>query len=137
MEGGVERSARPTKTVEIGGASLSLDATPHFMSQTNQASLRRVKFYDRLARWVVTLGGAVVIVSVLGILVLIVATALPLFYPAACPAAGRGEVARRASSPKACSALGIQSAADDSVGWLPTSLMRRASYGSSISAAKW
>ncbi len=52
------------------------------MPKTNLGTLSRVKVYDRLARWVVTFGGAVVIVSVLGILVLIVATALPLFYPA-------------------------------------------------------
>jgi len=42
------------------------------MSRPSPATLRRVKIYDRLARWVVTLGGAIVIVSVLGILVLIV-----------------------------------------------------------------
>jgi phosphate transport system permease protein len=52
------------------------------MSQISRATLRRVKRRDRIARWVVTLGGVVVIVSVLGILVLIVGTTVPLFLPA-------------------------------------------------------
>jgi phosphate transport system permease protein len=52
------------------------------MPTTKRETLSRVKIYDRVARWVVTFGGAVVIVSVLGILVSIVSTALPLFYSA-------------------------------------------------------
>jgi phosphate transport system permease protein len=44
--------------------------------------LHRVKRRDRIARWVITAGGGLVIVSVLGILVLIVAKTLPLFLPA-------------------------------------------------------
>ena len=62
-----------------------------------------------------TLGGAVVIVSVLGILVLILGTTLPLFYPA------RARLLGEAALPAGLSAegvlgLGIQSAANDS--WL-------------------
>src|SRR5208283_2285611 len=85
------------------------------MSQTRQATLRRVKRHDRWARWVVTLGGAIVIVSVLGILVLIAGTTLPLFYPAR--ARLLGEAALPASlAAKEILGLGIQSAANDS--WL-------------------
>ena len=85
------------------------------MSQTRQASLRRVKRHDRWARWVVTLGGAIVIVSVLGILVLILGTTLPLFYPA------RARLLGEADLPAALQAdgvlgLGVQSAANDK--WL-------------------
>lgn len=83
--------------------------------KSKQATLRLVKIYDRLARWVVTLGGAVVIVSVLGILVLIVATTLPLFYSA------RARLLAEARLPASLKAegvlgLGIHTAADDS--WL-------------------
>ncbi len=85
------------------------------MSQTSQATLRRVKRHDRWARWVVTFGGAIVIVSVLGILVLILGTTLPLFYPAR--ARLLGEAALPASLPaEGVLGLGIQSAANDS--WL-------------------
>ena len=85
------------------------------MSQTSQATLRRVKRHDRWARWVVTLGGAIVIVSVLGILVLILGTTLPLFYPAR--ARLLGEAALPASlTAEGVLGLGIQSAANDS--WL-------------------
>ena len=52
------------------------------MPRSSQSTLRRVKRRDAIARWVVTLGGVVVIVSVLGILLLILGTALPLFFPA-------------------------------------------------------
>ena len=48
----------------------------------SKAALRRVKRRDRLARWVVTLGGMLVIASVLAILLLIVGTTLPLAMPA-------------------------------------------------------
>ena len=74
-----------------------------------------MKFYDWLARWVVTFGGAVVIVCVLAILVLIVATALPLFYPADARLLAEAELPE-AIKPEGVSALGIQAAADDS--WL-------------------
>ena len=85
------------------------------MSQTRQATLRRVKRHDRWARWVVTLGGAIVIVSVLGILVLILGTTLPLFYPAR--ARLLGEAALPASLPaEGVLGLGVQSAANES--WL-------------------
>ena len=85
------------------------------MSKPSQATLRRVKRHDLLARWVVTLGGVVVIVSVLGILVMILGTALPLFLPA------RARLLGEAPLPPAVKAegvlgLGIQSAANDS--WL-------------------
>src|ERR1039458_1974750 len=52
------------------------------MPKPRQATLRRVKRHDLLARWVVTLGGVVVIASVIGILVMILGTTLPLFLPA-------------------------------------------------------
>ena len=85
------------------------------MSQTSQATLRRVKRHDRWARWVVTFGGAIVIVSVLGILVLILGTTLPLFYPAR--ARLLGEAALPASlRAEGVLGLGVQSAANDS--WL-------------------
>ena len=85
------------------------------MSKPSQATLRRVKRHDRLARWVVTLGGVVVIVGVLGILVMILGTALPLFLPA------RARLLAEAPLPSSVKAegvlgLGIQSAANDS--WL-------------------
>ena len=85
------------------------------MSQTSQATLRRVKRHDRWARWVVTFGGAVVIVSVLGILVLILGTAFPLFYPA------RARLLGKAALPASLAAddvlgLGVDSAANNS--WL-------------------
>lgn len=52
------------------------------MPKPRQATLRRVKRHDRIARWVVTLGGVVVIGSVIGILLMILGTTLPLFLPA-------------------------------------------------------
>jgi phosphate transport system permease protein len=83
------------------------------MPKTNRETLRRVKIYDRLARWVVTLGGAVVIVSVLGILVLILLTALPLFYSA------HAQLLAEAGLPAAVKsdgvlAVGIHASADNS-----------------------
>ena len=82
------------------------------MPKTNRETLSRVKIYDRLARWVVTLGGAVVILSVLGILVLIVGTALPLFYSA--DARLLAESALPASvKADGVLALGIHASADD------------------------
>ncbi len=85
------------------------------MNNPRQATLRRVKRHDLLARWVVTLGGVVVIVSVLGILVMILGTALPLFLPA------RARLLAEAPLPPSVQAegvlgLGIQSAANNS--WL-------------------
>ncbi len=84
------------------------------MPKTHRETLSRVKIYDRLARWVVTLGGAVVIVSVLGILVLIVLTALPLFYSA------HAKLLAEAGLPGSIKAdgvlaLGIHASADDSL----------------------
>src|SRR5690242_17772658 len=43
--------------------------------------LDRIKHRDRLAHRAITIGGLLVIVSVIGILVLITRVALPLFYP--------------------------------------------------------
>ena len=85
------------------------------MSTTNRRTLRRVKLYDWLARWVVTFGGVVVIVCVLAILVSIVATALPLFYSARPRLLGEADLPG-GIKPEGVLALGIQSAADDS--WL-------------------
>ena len=85
------------------------------MSNTNRRTLRRVKFYDWLARWVVTFGGLVVIVCVLAILVSIVATTLPLFYAAHPRVLAEADLPA-AVKPEGVLALGIQAAADDS--WL-------------------
>ena len=52
------------------------------MLELSQTMLRRVKRRDKAARWVVTFGGAAIILSVLAILVLIVGVTLPLFQPA-------------------------------------------------------
>jgi phosphate transport system permease protein len=49
------------------------------MYTLSKTTLRRLKRRDKVARWVVTLGGVVVIGSVTAMLVLIVATVLPLF----------------------------------------------------------
>jgi phosphate transport system permease protein len=43
--------------------------------------IRRAKRRDKIARWMITLGGAVVIVSVAAILLLIVSITFPLFLP--------------------------------------------------------
>ena len=84
------------------------------MLNTRRAVLRKVKRHDLLARWVVTLGGVVVIVSVLGILVMIVGTTLPLFLPA------RARLLAQAPLPaglaaKSVLALGVDIAPDQ--GW--------------------
>src|SRR5688572_22779871 len=55
------------------------------------ASLRRRNFADRLARWVVSLGGVSIIASVLGILLFIFLEVLPLL-------GGAGSEARPAIS---------------------------------------
>jgi len=52
------------------------------MSKIDPATLRRVRRRDRIARWVIMLGGLTVIVSVIAILALIVGVTLPLFRPA-------------------------------------------------------
>jgi len=49
------------------------------MPQWKTASTRGAKRRDRLARWIITLGGVTVIASVVAILALIVGVALPLF----------------------------------------------------------
>src|SRR5208282_4254990 len=85
------------------------------MSKTSQATLRRVKRHDRWARWVVTLGGAIVIVSVLGILVLILGTTFPLFFPARARLLGEA-VLPASLRAEGILGLGVQSAANDS--WL-------------------
>ena len=52
------------------------------MSKISPATLRRVRRRDRIARWVIMLGGLAVIASVIAILALIVGVTLPLFRPA-------------------------------------------------------
>jgi phosphate transport system permease protein len=47
----------------------------------DKALIRRVKRHDRIARWAITSGGVVIIVSVIAILLLIVLVVLPLFRP--------------------------------------------------------
>ncbi len=51
------------------------------MPKLKTASTRRAKRRDRVARWVITLGGVTVIASVIAILALIVGVTLPLFQP--------------------------------------------------------
>ncbi len=51
------------------------------MAVIDKAVLRRVKMYDRIARWTITLGGALIIAGVIAILALIVGVTLPLFWP--------------------------------------------------------
>jgi len=82
------------------------------MSKTSQATLRKVKRHDLLARWVVTLGGVVVIGSVVGILVMILGTTVPLFLPA------RARLLAEATLPMSVKAegvlgLGIEATPDD------------------------
>ncbi|NUQ65536.1 MAG: ABC transporter permease subunit [Pirellulales bacterium] len=48
----------------------------------DQARIRRARRHDRLARWIITLGGVTVIASVVAILLLIVSATFPLFRPA-------------------------------------------------------
>ncbi|MFZ5833048.1 MAG: ABC transporter permease subunit [Planctomycetota bacterium] len=52
------------------------------MTKVDQRILRRVKRRDRVARWVITLGGVVIIASVIAILALILWVTVPLFLPA-------------------------------------------------------
>ncbi|MBI3991846.1 MAG: ABC transporter permease, partial [Candidatus Lambdaproteobacteria bacterium] len=44
--------------------------------------IRKVRRRDRIARWIITFGGILIVISVLGILLLIAEVALPLFAPA-------------------------------------------------------
>jgi phosphate transport system permease protein len=48
----------------------------------SRAHFSRVKRWDRVARWVISLGGGLVILAVLAILIMIAKVALPLFFPA-------------------------------------------------------
>ena len=48
----------------------------------NPAFLRKIKRNDRIARWVITVGGMVIILSVVLILILIAKVSLPLFFSA-------------------------------------------------------
>ncbi len=48
----------------------------------NSTTIRRAKFFDAVARWIITSGGILVIASVIAILVLIVSVTLPLFLGA-------------------------------------------------------
>ena len=49
------------------------------MAELKTQSSRKAKRHDKLARWVITLGGVAVIASVIAILVMIVSVTLPLF----------------------------------------------------------
>ncbi len=59
------------------------------MVAVDEHALRRAKRRDRLARWAIGSGGVLVIASVLGILVFIVAQAVPLFLPGRAIPAGQ------------------------------------------------
>jgi len=52
------------------------------MAAPDKAILNRARRRDKIARWVVILGGMAVIASVIAILFLILGTAVPLFFPA-------------------------------------------------------
>jgi phosphate transport system permease protein len=52
------------------------------MATINRTVLARVKRFDRLARWIITAGGLLVIASVIAIVALIVGVTMPLFSPA-------------------------------------------------------
>jgi phosphate transport system permease protein len=52
------------------------------MAKISSKTVKRVKLTDRVARWVITLGGMTVIAAVVAILLVIVATTAPLFLPA-------------------------------------------------------
>ena len=82
------------------------------MLRPSPATLRKIKLYDRLARWVVTLGGAIVIVSVLGRLVLILGTTLTLFFPARARLVGHADLPPELRAGGVL-ALGIHAPADD------------------------
>ncbi len=52
------------------------------MAAISDKTIKQVKLTDRAARWVITLGGMTVIAAVVAILLVIVATTVPLFLPA-------------------------------------------------------
>ncbi len=52
------------------------------MLSLDQSTIRCAKRRDRIARWVITLGGMTIIASVVAIVVLIVGVVVPLFRPA-------------------------------------------------------
>ncbi len=62
--------------------ALTTPPAPAGLIPENRARIRRVRRVDRLAAWLITAGGLMVIVSVLGILILIAGVAAPLFKPA-------------------------------------------------------
>ncbi len=51
------------------------------MPTISDRMLRRIKRHDRVARWVITLGGTAIIASVVLILALVAGNAIPLFLP--------------------------------------------------------
>jgi phosphate transport system permease protein len=52
------------------------------MQTTDKAAIRRAKRRDRIARWIITLGGVTIIASVVAILAVIVGVTIPLLRPA-------------------------------------------------------
>jgi len=52
------------------------------MATISTKTIKQAKLTDRAARWVITLGGMTVIAAVVAILLVIVATTVPLFLPA-------------------------------------------------------
>ncbi len=72
------------------------------MPAVSQATLRKVKRLDRVARWIITLGGITVIGSVIVILLLIVGKTLPLFMP------GRATLAARLPLPDSIPASDVK-----------------------------
>ena len=71
------------------------------MATNSKTVLRLVKRWDRLARWVITAGGIIVIASVIAILLLIFSVALPLFTPARSTVVAAGGLAPSAAPPVA------------------------------------
>ena len=76
------------------------------MQTIDRSLIRKVKTYDRLARWVITLAGVAVIGSVIAILLLIVSVTLPLFRAAKADAKSQIPLPREFSA-KNVLALGV------------------------------
>ncbi len=85
------------------------------MPLTARITTARAKRHDRVARWVITLGGLVVIASVIAILVLIVSVAVPLFRSAAVHELAHGPLPPALQSADVL-AIGIDLPAGDAAG---------------------
>ncbi len=84
------------------------------MAAVDQAKNRSIKRRDRIARWVVTLGGATIIASIAAILLLIVSVTFPLFRPATAQTLARAGLPEGLSSDDVL-ALGVELGLDEHV----------------------